>query len=473
METGAVVLAKQAFGILVVDDEKTLRFALQEGLSEEGYRVETAGDVASALAILAREEFHLALLDQKLPDGNGIELLREIRTRYPEMQVVIMTAFGKFENAVEATKAGCFDYIGKPFELDHMRLVIKNALSQSRLSEEVTRLRAAERRRAGSTLIVGGSSKLAKVFETVRKAATSGSSTVLLQGETGVGKELLAREVHDLGSSRDGAFVEVNCSAIPDTLLESELFGFERGIFTGAHRTKKGLLEVANGGTLFLDEIGEMSLGLQSKLLRALDQKRFRRLGGTSDILVETRIVAATNKDLKSLVQQEKFREDLFFRLNVIAIQVPPLRERPEDIPPLIDHFVGLWNRDLGRNVKGPNDRALELLLAYRWPGNVRELKNVIERAILLESDEWILPEHLPMEIVGASGGGPVVLETRLKGEGGITTLAQAERIAIEMALDKAGGNKTKAAEWLGISRQTLRTKLKEYRIEPAGGHGG
>jgi len=473
METGAVVLAKQAFGILVVDDEKTLRYALQEGLSEEGYRVETAGDVAGAWEHLAREEYHLALLDQKLPDGNGLDLLKEIRSRHPEMQVVMMTAFGKFENAVEATKAGCFDYIGKPFELDHMKLVIKNALSQVRLSEEVTRLRHAERRRAGSTLIVGGSSKLAKIFETIRKVATTGSSTVLLQGETGVGKELLAREIHDLGPTHDGPFVEVNCSAFPENLLESELFGYEKGAFTDAKRTKKGLMELANGGTLFLDEIGEMSLGLQSKLLRALEMKRFRRVMGVSDIVIETRVLAATNRDLKSLVAQEKFREDLFFRLDVIRIVVPPLRERPEDIPPLIDHFVGHWNRELGRNVKGPTDRALELLLAYRWPGNVRELRNVIERAILLESDEWILPEHLPVEIVGATGGSAAVLETRLKGEGGVTTLAQAERIAIEMALGQAGGNKTKAAEWLGISRQTLRTKLKEYRIEPAAGHGG
>jgi two-component system response regulator AtoC len=469
METGAVILARQTFGILVVDDEKTLRYALQEGLSEEGYRVETAGDVAGALAVLNRAEFHLALLDQKLPDGSGLDLLREIRSRYPGMQVVIMTAFGKFENAVEATKAGCFDYIGKPFELDHMKLVIQNALSQTRLSEEVTRLRLAERRRAGSTLIVGGSSKLAKIFETIRKIATAGSSTVLLQGETGVGKELLAREIHELGPSHDGPFVELNCSAIPETLLESELFGYEKGAFTDAKRMKKGLMELANGGTLFLDEIGEMSLATQAKLLRALEQKRFRRVQGVSDIVVETRIVAATNKDLKTLVQQEKFREDLFFRLDVIRIPVPPLRERPEDIPPLIDHFVGHWNRELGKDVKGPSDHALELLLKYRWPGNVRELRNVIERAILLESDEWILPEHLPLEIVGASGGSAAVLETRLKGEGGITTLAQAERIAIEMALGQAGGNKTKAAEWLGISRQTLRTKLKEYRIESAG----
>jgi two-component system, NtrC family, response regulator AtoC len=473
METGAAVLARQTFGLLVVDDEKTLRYALKEGLSEEGYRVETAGNVAEALALLNREEFHLALLDQKLPDGNGLDLLKEIRSRYPGMQVVIMTAFGKFDAAVEATKLGCYDYIGKPFELDHMKLVIKNALSQKRLAEEVKRLRAVERRHTGSTLIVGGSSKLAKIFETIRKVATTGNSTVLLQGETGVGKELLAREIHDLGKTHEGPFVEVNCSAFAENLLESELFGYEKGAFTDAKRTKKGLMEVANGGTLFLDEIGEMSLGLQSKLLRALEMKRFRRVMGVSDIVVETRVIAATNRDLKALVEEDKFREDLFFRLDVIRITVPPLRDRPEDIPPLLDHFVGHWNRELGRSVKGPSDRALELLLAYRWPGNVRELRNVIERAILLESDEWILPEHLPVEIIGAAGGSAAVLETRLKGEGGITTLAQAERIAIEMALGQAGGNKTKAAEWLGISRQTLRTKLKEYRIESAGGHGG
>jgi two-component system, NtrC family, response regulator AtoC len=472
METDATTLVKTSYGILVVDDEKALRFGLKEGLSEEGYRVETAGDIAEAVSLLERGEFHLVLLDQKLPDGSGLDFLRQIKGRRPEIQVVIMTAFGKFQNAVEAAKAGCYDYVAKPFELDHMKLIIQNALEQARLSEEVTRLRDVERRRAGSTLIVGGSSRMAKIFETIRKIAASGSSTVLLQGETGVGKELLAREIHDLGPSREGPFVEVNCSAFPENLLESELFGYEKGAFTDAKRAKKGLMELANGGTLFLDEIGEMSVGLQAKLLRSLEAKRFRRLGGTADLHVEMRIVAATNRDLRSLVDQGRFREDLFFRLDVIRIVVPPLRERPEDIPPLIDHFVGHWNRELGRTVRGPDDRALDLLLAYRWPGNVRELRNVIERAILLESEEWILPEHLPLEIVRVGGGGPRVLETRLHAEGGVTTLAQAERIAIEMALEQAHGNKTKAAEALGISRQTLRTKLKEYRIEAPTAHG-
>ncbi|TMQ64780.1 MAG: sigma-54-dependent Fis family transcriptional regulator [Candidatus Eisenbacteria bacterium] len=471
METGVSTLAKQTFGILVVDDERTLRFTLKEGLSEEGYRVETAADCAEALEKVGRDEFHLALLDQKLPDGNGIDLLKKIRSMRRGIQVVMMTAFGKFEQAVEATKAGCFEYVAKPFELDHMKLIIQNALSQSRLAEEVGRLRDVERRHAGSMLIVGGSSKLIRIIETIRKIAQTGTSTVMLQGETGVGKELLAREIHDQGPRRDGPFVEVNCSAFPENLLEMELFGFERGVFTDAKAMKKGLMELANSGTLFLDEIGEMSLSLQTKLLRALEMKRFRRVGGLADIHVETRIVTATNRDLRAMVEQGKFREDLFFRLDVIRVVVPPLRERPEDIPPLIDHFIAHWNQEFGRSVKGPTDEALQLLLAYRWPGNVRELRNVLERAILLESEEWILPEHLPVDLVSAGGSGPRVLETRLHAEGGVTTLAQAERIAIEMALAKASGNKTRAAEALGISRQTLRTKLKEYRIEAPAVH--
>jgi transcriptional regulator with PAS, ATPase and Fis domain len=295
---------------------------------------------------------------------------------------------------------------------------------------------------------------------------------VLLQGETGVGKELLAREIHERSARRDGPFVELNCSAVAENLLESEIFGHEAGAFTDAKRTKKGLMEMANLGTLFLDEIGEMSPSLQAKLLRALELKRFRRVGGTVDIVIDTRIVAATNRDLKAMVAQERFREDLYFRLNALQLLVPPLRERPEDIPPLIDHFVGHWNRELGRSVKGPSDEALELLMAHRWPGNVRELRNVIERAILLESEEWILPEHLPLEIVEAGGSGARVIQTRLHAEGGIVPLADAERMAIERALEQTGGNKTRASEALGISRQTLRTKLKEYRIETPGGHG-
>jgi len=471
METGATTLDKQTFAILVVDDERTLRFTLKEGLTEDGYRVETASDAAEALERLARDEYQLVLLDQKLPDKNGIDLLREIRAMRRDVQVVMMTAYGKFEQAVEATKAGCYEYVAKPFELDHMKLIIQNALAQTRLAEEVNRLRELDRRRAGSAMVVGGgSSKMHKIIEMIHRIAQAGKSTVMLQGETGVGKELVARELHEQSAWKEGPFVDVNCSNFPENLLQSELFGHERGAFTDA-KLKKGLMELANGGTLFLDEIGEMSLGLQAKLLRALEMKSFRRVGGLADIHVDTRIVAATNRDLKSMVEQGRFREDLFFRLDGIRLVIPPLRERPEDIPPLIDHFVGHWNREFGRSVKGPNDEALQLLLAHRWPGNVRELRNVLERAILLESDEWILPEHLPVEIVSVGGSGPRVLETRLHAEGGVTTLAQAERIAIEMALAKAGGNKTRAAEALGISRQTLRTKLKEYRIDAPGGH--
>jgi DNA-binding NtrC family response regulator len=259
METGVATLVRQGYHLLVVDDERTLRFTLKESLTEEGYRVTTAGDVAEALAAIEREDVHLALVDQKLPDESGIELLKKIKSRRPETQVIIMTAFGKFANAVEAARAGCYDYVGKPFELDHIKLIVQNALNERRLSEEVARLRDAERRRAGATMVVGASSRMRAVLDTVQKAAPVGSSTVLLQGETGVGKELLAREVHDRGPNHDGPFVEVNCSAFPENLLESELFGYEKGAFTDAKRTKKGLMELANGGTLLLGTLGPCS----------------------------------------------------------------------------------------------------------------------------------------------------------------------------------------------------------------------
>jgi transcriptional regulator with PAS, ATPase and Fis domain len=264
----------------------------------------------------------------------------------------------------------------------------------------------------------------------------------------------------------------VNCSAVSETLLESELFGHEKGAFTDAKRMKKGYMELAHGGTLFLDEIGEMSASLQSKLLRAFELKRFRRVGGETDLHVDARIVAATNRDLKEMVARGAFREDLYFRLNVIRIDVPPLRDRPEDIPALIDHFIAHFNREMGKSVKGPSQEALDLLLAYGWPGNVRELKNVIERCVLLESEETILPEHLPLEVVGAAGSGTSVIRTRIHAEGSIPTLARVEAMAIQHALQECGGNKTLAAKKLDISRQTLRTKLKDYRIDAPGGHG-
>jgi DNA-binding NtrC family response regulator len=469
MQTDVALLGK---AILVVDDERTLRFTLKEGLSEEGYRVETAADGAEALERLKQDEFHLVLLDQKLPDGSGLDFLSLIRTRHSDIQVVMMTAYGQISQAVQATKAGCYDYLSKPFELDHLKLVIQNALAQTRLTDEVVRLRDVDRRRAGSRLIVGPQSRMNRVVEMVAKVAQSGSSTVLLLGSSGVGKELLAREIHDRSPRRDAPFVEVNCSAFSETLLESELFGHEKGAFTDAKRAKKGLMELAHGGTLFLDEIGEMSPGLQAKLLRAFELKRFRRVGGETDLHTDARIVAATNRDLKEMVAQGKFREDLYFRINVIRIEVPPLRDRPEDIPALIDHFVAQFNRELLKSVKGPSQEALDLLVAYRWPGNVRELKNVIERCILLESEDEILPEHLPVEIVGAGGSGAKVITAKIHAEGSIPTLAEVERIAIIHALEQTGGNKTRAAEKLNISRQTLRTKLKEYRIDPPGGHG-
>jgi len=324
------------------------------------------------------------------------------------------------------------------------------------------------RREIGGTVFVMASPIMHKFMGMVDRVAGH-TETVLVVGETGSGKELVARTVHESSHRRNRPLVDINCAALPEHLVESELFGYEKGAFSGADASKPGLFELADKGTLFLDEIGELQTQAQVKLLRVLDGAPYYRLGGHRKITVDVRVVAATNQDLELAVKEGRFRKDLFHRLSQFQLRVPPLRERPEDIPALIDHFVGMWNRDLGRSVKGPNDRALELLMAYRWPGNVRELRNVIERAILLESEEWILPEHLPVEIVGAAGGSSAVIETMIRGETGIVTIAAAERMAIEKALEQAQGNKTKAAEWLGISRQTLRTKLKEYRIESGG----
>jgi two-component system response regulator AtoC len=455
--------------VLVVDDEKSLRWSLAEGLREDGYDVVEAENGTECFAVLDSQPVDVVLLDLKLPGEDGLTILQRIKHSYPEVTVVMMTAYGKFEDAVKATKIGCYNYIGKPFELDHMRLVIRNALATASLRKEVEYLRDEERRKYRSDYVFGSSQAIRKVLASIKKVSERGFSTVLIMGETGTGKELMARQIH-LGSPwKEAPFVEVNCSAVPGTLLESELFGHEKGAFTDAHAAKKGLFELANRGTLFLDEIGEMSLELQSKLLRVMETKRFKRVGGVNDIQVETRIIAATNRNLRQAVDKGSFREDLYYRLTVIPIQLPPLRERREDVPVLIKCFVDQFNSELRKTVSGASKEAVEVMMAYNWPGNVRELRNVIERAMLLESEEEILPEHLPREIfeeATPSGAGQV--ESFISDSGRVLTLDEVEELAIGHALRVHGGNKTRAAQALGISRQTLRTKLKQYGM--AGG---
>lgn len=449
--------------ILVVDDEKSLRWSLAEGLREDGYDVMEAGNGTECFEALEASPVDVVLLDLKLPGEDGLTILRRIKADCPDVTVVMMTAYGRFEDAVKATKIGCYNYIGKPFELDHMRLVIRNALANASLRKEVEYLRSDEKRKYRSDYVFGGSPAIRKVLNSVKKISERGWSTVLILGETGTGKELIARQIHYGSPWRDAPFVEINCSAVPSNLLESELFGHERGAFTDAHTAKKGLFELANRGTIFLDEIGEMSLELQSKLLRVMETKRFKRVGGINDIQVETRIIAATNRDLRRSVSEGAFREDLYYRLTVIPLQLPKLRERREDIPTLVKCFIDQFNKELRKTVSGASPEALQVLMAYGWPGNVRELRNVIERAMLLESEEQILADHLPRELFSAAPSSAGDVEDRIARSERVLPLAEVERIAVEHALQAHGGNKTKAAQALGISRQTLRTKLKQY----------
>jgi two-component system response regulator AtoC len=461
-----------AAGVLIIDDERSLRFTLTEALRGEGFRVFDASGGEAGFAVLRDEDIDVVLLDQKLKESgeDGLEVLKLIKRDWPDIEVIMMTAHGRFDSAVLATRLGCYQYLGKPFELDQLVLVLRSALENRALKREVEVLKRSESGRYPMDLVEGSSPAMRRVLDELDKIS-AGSTTVLLRGETGAGKELMARRVHEKSPVAAGPFVEVNCSSIPENLLESELFGYEKGAFTDAKQRKKGLFELADGGTLFLDEIGEMSVNLQSKLLRVLETRSFKRVGGTSNVVVNVRIVAATNRDLKRAVAEGQFREDLYYRLAVVPVVIPPLRERIEDLPGLVEHFLRHFNRELRKSVTEVSPAALELLSAHDWPGNVRELRNVIERAILLGSGSRIEADHLPMELKGRAAAkstgsedasGLAALAAR---NDGILTVAEAEKYAIQVAIGRFEDNKTRAAEALGISRQTLRQKLKDYGL--------
>jgi len=447
--------------LLVVDDERSLRFSIGEWARDEGYAPLEAASGREALELARERAVDAVVLDLKLADEDGLRVLRELRDNDPSLPVVMLTGHGTVEQAVRAIQLGAYDFMLKPPDLAHLGLVLERALEHARLRQEVGRLRQSG---AGRVEIVGGSDGLKLAMSRLERAAKASASTVLLHGETGSGKELMARFLHEKSARATGPFVELNCSAIPEQLLESELYGHERGAFTDAKRFKKGLFELADRGTLFLDEIGEMAPQLQAKLLRVLETRTFRRVGGGVDITVDVRVVAATHRDLAKLVSEGRFREDLYFRLNVVPVHVPALRERVADIPPLAEHFVARFCRELGRPTARLNPAALERLQGYRWPGNVRELRNVIERVLLLEADDEIRPEHLPPEMSGHAAlvGGAAIDPFPA---GAVRPLAELEKMAIEHALRVCEGNKTRAASLLGIARQTLRTKLKEYAI--------
>ena len=452
---------QSAHTLLVVDDERSLRFSIGEWARDAGFQPLEAAEGSEALELVRDQAVDVVVLDLKLRDEDGMDVLKRLREEDPAIPVIMLTGHGGIEHAVRATKLGAYDFILKPPDLDRLGVVLGRALEHSRLQREVEHWRSGP---MGEQALIGESPGLKKALQRLDKAAKSGTATVLIQGETGVGKELMARYLHARSARAAGPFVELNCSAIPEQLLESELYGHERGAFTDAKRFKKGLFELAESGTVFLDEIGEMTPGLQSKLLRVLETRTFRRVGGHADITVDVRVIAATHRDLKRSVAEGRFREDLYFRLNVVPIEMPPLRDRTEDIRLLSDHFITRFCRELARIPARLHPDALKAFFDYPWPGNVRELRNVIERVLLLEAEDEILPEHLPAEMVRQNRSATTPAGNPFP-PGVVRPLAEVERLAIEHALRVCEGNKTRAAQLLGISRQTLRTKLKEFAM--------
>ncbi|MBP2681182.1 MAG: Fis family transcriptional regulator, partial [Candidatus Krumholzibacteriota bacterium] len=385
--------------ILIVDDEKTIRWSLGEALTGEGYEVAEAENAEKGFDIFKDRSPDLVLLDLRLPGEDGLSLLGRMKAMDPTVPVIMMTAYGEVGTAVEAMKTGAYDFVQKPFVLEKIKITIENALETHRLKSENAYYKEKTAGPSGFRQFIGQSAAMTDIFAKIQKIGKSKANTILITGESGVGKELVARTIHASSHDDPRPFMEINCASVPETLLESELFGYEKGAFTDAKTRKKGLVELAEGGTLFLDEIGEMGITLQSRLLRVIENKTFRRVGGVQDLRVNTRIVAATNRDLEAAIEEKSFRKDLYYRLKVIPIHVPPLRERKEDVPLLVNHFVDRFNRELGKKVKPVSREVMEALVAYDWPGNVRELKNVIERAMLLDAEVEILLDHLPGEI--------------------------------------------------------------------------
>lgn len=450
--------------ILVVDDEYLIRWTLQQNLEKEGYEVFLAETGEEGLDKVKEEAPDIVLLDIKLPGMDGYEVLEEVLKIDTGIVPIMITAYEDVEGVVRAMKLGAFDYITKPFDFSNVLISIQKSLETSKLKREVTRLRAEKRIWVGFQDIVVVSKEMARVFETAEKIARSDTSTVLIQGETGTGKELIAHAIHDRSKRKNMPFITVNCAGFPENLLENELCGHEKGAFTDAKEVKKGLLEMAEGGTLFLDEIGDMGLSLQAKLLRLVEQKTFRRMGGVKDIQANVRIVTATNKDLLKQKEEGKFREDLFYRINVASLKIPPLRERTDDILPLTKYFIHKYNEDFHKNIQKISKGVEEFFLDYRWPGNVRELRNVIERTMLLGEEEALLMEHLPIEILGQVSREGVMIEGISIPPEGIS-LEKVEEALVRQALKMTNGNQTKAAKLLDISRDALRYRMQKFGI--------
>ncbi len=456
--------------VLVVDDEESIREFFEIMLKREGYEVSTAANGAEGLDRLKKERFDLVISDIQMPEMSGMELLQAAKEVDPELVVLMITAFGNTETAVEAMKLGAYDYVQKPFKIDEVKIIIRQALEKRSLRMENALLKRELGTKYAFDNLIGSAPPMLRIYEMVKRVANTKSS-VLITGESGTGKELIARAIHFNGPLKDLPFVTVNCGAIPENLMESEMFGHKKGSFTGAIADKKGLFEVANGGTIFLDELGELPLPMQVKLLRVIQEGTFKRVGGTEDITVDVRVISATNKTLDAEVRAGRFREDLFYRMNVIQIHCPPLRERREDVPMLANHFLEKFAKSLGVEVKRIGNEAMDVLKKYHFPGNVRELENIIERTVALEPGNTILPESLPRHLLDAQqpSAGPLdANKIEILSDQGIDLeklTADFERTLLTKALQQAGGIKKRAAKLLGISFRSMRYRVDKYSL--------
>ncbi len=456
-------MTKTKKSVLVVDDDHAHRVMLRTLISGWGYVVEEADDGETAIAAVHEKAFDLILMDIRMIKISGLEALEAIRKYNPSIPIIIMTAYSSVETAVQALKNGAYDYLTKPLDFDELRLVMERAADHRHLKEENRLLKERLGDQFNAQNIIGRSRVMVTLLETVAQVAPS-EATVLITGQSGAGKELIAGAVHYNSPRRDGPFVKMNCAAVTETLLESELFGHEKGAFTGAHKRKEGKFRQADGGSLFLDEVGEMSLSMQVKLLRALQEMEFFRVGGEELIRVDVRVIAATNKDLLQEVEAGRFREDLYYRLNVVTLAVPALAERKEDIPLLARHFLERFAEKNRKNLKGFSPHAMDQMLRYGWPGNVRELMNAVERSVVMSRSEYVQPEDLPPEVQNLSEGEKSDFSLRISDEG--VSLDQMEKEAIVKTLETTAGNKSEAARRLGITRKTLRKKLKDYGLQ-------
>ena len=471
--------------ILVVDDSKTLLAMMKEFLEDEGYSVKTASSAEEVLPIIEKGKLDLVIMDIKMPGMSGLDALTEIKKRDPKLSVIIMTAYGTTQTAIEAMKRGAYDYITKPFNNKEFKVLIKKALEAGRLMKELVTYQTKKREEPTEGVrIVGNSPEILEIYKTIGKVADS-NATVLIRGESGTGKELVARAIYQNSSRSDKPFLAVNCAAIPESLLESELFGHEKGAFTGAISKRIGKFEQCNNGTIFLDEIGDMPLSTQTKILRVLQEHTFEPVGSEKTVKVDVRVIASTNKDLWKAIEKGQFREDLYYRLKVVTIYMPPLRHRQEDIPLLVDYFIHKFNKEFNKNIKKVSPEAMKQLMEYKWPGNVRELENAIQSAVIMSKKDVLLPDNFSLFTAGGQAPGqethkPIynyeevfqdmlrpVFKDSLADDANLykSVLGRFEKSLIEMVLNKVGKSQTKAAKVLGISRNTLRAKMKEHGI--------